>query len=339
MPHASAGSRLPLSRYPSLDIASLDEAADLYSRMVAPVHLHGMPSKERFAWRVNHLELGPLTLVANETTSSVWADCEGVDDAYLMSVPLGDDAAETSVGQVVTPLVRGRSGVIVSPRQRSKVVVRSGSRTLQLSVPRRTVLDAMTTLTGREPRDVTFHTRLALDVPEVASFTRMLARVVKEADLEQPGFTAPGAAERWAEALIFRLLLCQPHGEAALFAVTSQAAQPRYVRRAAEYLDAHLDRDVTMAELTQVTGVSARSLQSGFQKAHGCSPLTFARVRRLERARVLFLTHDGALTVSEVAQRVGIAHLGRFSGYYRQQFGESPTTTLARSHSVRVKVQ
>ena len=61
--------------------------------------------------------------------------------------------------------------------------------------------------------------------------------------------------------------------------------------------------------------------------------------RRLERARVLFLTHDDALTVSEVAQRVGIPHLGRFSGYYRQHFGESPTATLARSDSTRVKLR
>jgi transcriptional regulator GlxA family with amidase domain len=36
------------------------------------------------------------------------------------------------------------------------------------------------------------------------------------------------------------------------------------------------------------------------------------------------------LTVSEVAQRVGISHMGRFSVYYRQRFGESPTRTLSR---------
>ncbi|AKF04525.1 hypothetical protein DB32_001674 [Sandaracinus amylolyticus] len=50
---------------------------------------------------------------------------------------------------------------------------------------------------------------------------------------------------------------------------------------------------------------------------------------------MLLLTHDDALTVSEVAQRVGIPHFGRFSVYYRQRFGETPTQTLGRSFGAR----
>lgn len=335
MPHASASARLPLSRYPSLAISSLDEATDMYSRLAAPVHIHGISSRERFSWRANHLALGPVALVASATVSSVWADCECADDAYLLSIPLNDDSAEARIGQVVTPLVRGRSGMIVAPGQKSRVVIESGFQTLQLSLPRQTVLDAMTALTGRDPNEVRFQQRLALDSPEVRSFSRFLGSVLKEADTARPTFTAPGAAERWAEALIFRLLLCQPHGESALFSVAARAAEPRYVRRAAEYLDTHADRQITLAELTVVTAVSARSLQVGFLKFRGCSPLGFARARRLERARVLLLTSDDALTVSEVAHRIGIAHMGRFSLYYRRRFGESPARTLARGASTR----
>jgi transcriptional regulator GlxA family with amidase domain len=102
------------------------------------------------------------------------------------------------------------------------------------------------------------------------------------------------------------------------------------VRRAAEYIDTHFERSITMAELTVVTGVSARSLQLGFQKHRGRSPLDFVRARRLERARVLLLTSDAVTTVSEVAQLAGIEHLGRFSVRYRERFGESPMHTLAR---------
>lgn len=330
MPHASAGARLPLSRCPSLQITSLDEATELYSRLAAPVHIHGIPSKEPFSWRAHHLALGPLALVASATTSRVWAACEGTDDAYLLSLPLGDDSAETSVGREVTALVRGKSGLIVAPGRHSKVVIESGFQTLQMSLPRQSVLDAVTTLTGRTSEDVQFTQRLALDAPEVRAFSRMVGRVLREADAERPAFTAAGAAERWAEALIFRLLLVQPHALSELFATSPRAAEPRYVRRAAEFLDAHTDRHVTLAELVRVTGVSARALQLGFRRSRGCSPLEFARSRRLERARVMFLAEDATPTVSEVAQRVGIAHLGRFSVYYRQRFGESPTRTMAR---------
>lgn len=328
---AAARSRLPLSRYPLLDVPSLDEASDIYSRMMAPVHIHGIASKDPFSWRVHHLALGPLTLVASETTSSVWAECEGASDAYLLSLPLGGNArAESTIGKTVTSVELGRSGVLCPPWRDSKVVVASGFRSLQLTIPRKAIVDAVTTLTGASPRAVQFQARIALDAPQVLPFLQLIAHVLKQADDAQPEFETPGAGACLAEALIFRLLLSQPLAEGALFSSGVRSAEPRYVRRAAEYIDTHFGQHITMADLTRVTGVTARSLQLGFQKCRGCSPLHFLRARRLERARVLLLTSDSVETVSEVAQRVRVGHLGRFSIRYRVRFGESPAHTLAR---------
>ena len=75
--------------------------------------------------------------------------------------------------------------------------------------------------------------------------------------------------------------------------------------------------------LVQGVGVSARSLQTGFQRHHGCSPMQFLRTRRLERARQL-LTAGSPMTVSQVAMACGFEHLGRFAAQYRARFGESP---------------
>ncbi|MFT3923205.1 MAG: AraC family transcriptional regulator [Myxococcales bacterium] len=313
---------------------SLDEASDLYSRMTAPVHIHGMPGKEPFFWRVHQLTLGPLALVASETRSSVWADCEGAADAYLLSLPLESNAtAESTIGKAVTPLVSGRSGLLCAPWQSSKVVVRSGFRSLQVVLPRQAVHDGLRTLTGAESREVQFAARIALDSPPVEPLMRLITSVLREADQEHPEFTEPGADACWAEALIFRFLLCQPSNQSGLFKASSRSGEPRHVRRAAEYIDAHFGRSVTMAELTRVAGIGARSLQLGFQKHRGCSPLDFARARRLERARVLLLTSDTLETVSEVARITGVGHLGRFSIRYRKRFGESPSDTLARRWS------
>jgi AraC-like DNA-binding protein len=327
-----ARSRLPLSRYPCLDISSLDEASDMYSRMTAPVRIHGLPGRMPFVWRAHSLALGPLQLLASETSSSVWADCAGASDAHLLSLSLGDVAAETTIGQEVTPLVRHRSGLICAPWQGSRVVIGRGYRTLQISVPRQAALDAMTTLTGTEPREVQFHRRLALDSPRVEPFLRLVGSLLRDAESEHPRFAAPGEAGRMAEALLFRLLLAQPHtlSSSALLATDPGAAEPRHVRCAAEYIDAHLDGPLTMADLCRVTGVSARWLQAGFLKHRGCSPLEFLRARRLERARALLLASDTIETVSEAALLAGLEHLGRFSVSYRARYGESPSRTLAR---------
>lgn len=331
MPNVPLRPVLPLSRHPSLDVRSLDEASDIYSRMAAPVHIHGMPGKESFAWRVHHLALGPLALVASETQSGVWADCEGAPDAYLLTLPLASKAtAEMIVGKNVTPVVLGRTAALSVPGQMSRVVVRSGFRSLQLTIPREAVLAAVQTLTATEPRDVQLDARFVLDAPQVEPFVRLIAVTLQEADKANPRFEEPGAAARLAEALVLRFLLAQPGSEAKLFARTSPAAEPRHVRRAAEYIDANFERHITMAELTRVAGIGARSLQLGFRKHRGCSPLEFAQARRLERARLLLLTSETAQMVSDVARLAGGRHLGRFSIRYRERFGESPTRTLAR---------
>jgi AraC-like DNA-binding protein len=261
----------------------------------------------------------------------VWADCEGADDAYLLSVPLESNAsAEMTVGKSVTPIVLGRTGALCAPSQGSRVVVGAGFRSLQLTIPRETVLSAVHTLTAAEPREIQFAARIALDSPQVEPFLRLIGSTLRDADTARPELEEPGADARLAEALVFRFLLGQPGTQAQLFARPSRAGEPRHVRRAAEYIDANFERHITVAELTRVAGIGARSLQLGFRKHRGCSPLDFVRARRLERARLLLLTSDAAQTVSAVARLTGGRHLGRFSIRYRERFGESPARTLAR---------
>lgn len=331
MTNVSPRPRLSLSRYPSLDVRSLDEASDIYSRMAAPVNIHGMPGKEAFSWRVHHLALGPISLVASETYSGVWADCDGAADAYLLSLPLESSAmAEMTVGTRVTSIVLGRTGALCAPGQASRVVVKSGFRSLQLTIPREAVLAAVHTLTAAEPREVELDARISLESPRVEPFLRLVASTVQEADREEPGFGAPGVGERLAEAIILRFLLAQPGSQTKLFDRAPRPAEPRHVRRAAEYIDANFERPITMADLTRVAGIGARSLQLGFRKHRGCSPLEFAQARRLEHARLMLLTSETAQRVSDVARLSGDRHMGRFSVRYRERFGESPSRTLAR---------
>ena len=58
--------------------------------------------------------------------------------------------------------------------------------------------------------------------------------------------------------------------------------------------------------------------------------MAFLRARRLERAHTQ-LSATPQRSVAEVALECGFEHLGRFSGAYRQRFGESPSETLRRA--------
>ncbi len=327
----SARSSLPLSRYRCMDEDSLERAVSTYTRMSGAVRLREVTAEGPFLYQMNHLALGPIGLSSTGNTAGLRVKNAGSSDSLLLSIPLGlASAAESTIGSQTWAAESGKAGVLAGPWQDSDVRTRPGYKNLLFAVSHRALVDALTTLTGAESRGLAFQPRFVFAAPQTAPFMQLLSDLIREADEEHPAFDAPGMAERLAEALLFRFLLSQSHTQSGLFSARSQQVEPRHVRRAAEYLDTNFHRTVTMKELGQVTGVTARALQLGFKKYRGCSPLGFVRARRLERARVLLLTSDAGNTVSEVAQLAGIEHLGRFSVSYRRRFGESPKHTLAR---------
>src|SRR6185312_17498414 len=166
-----------------------------------------------------------------------------------------------------------------------------------------------------------------LTAPSSQPFLRLLRFVMSELDQAN---VAPMVRERLGDALLFQLLYSQPHTHSAHLDAPVDAAEPAQIRRVAEYLESRLWDEVRMSDLTRLTGTSARSIQAGFRKHRGCSPMDHLRAVRLDRARSLLSTAD-ARAVSDIALACGFHHAGRFSTYYRARFGETPVETRART--------
>jgi AraC-like DNA-binding protein len=108
-------------------------------------------------------------------------------------------------------------------------------------------------------------------------------------------------------------------------------AEPFYVRLAEEYIRANPRVVVGLADLAAVCGVSGRTLQLGFQKFRGYSPMEFSRGFRLDLAREMMLEASPGQTVLEIAMACGFGHVSRFAMEFRKRFQESPSETLSKS--------
>jgi len=101
------------------------------------------------------------------------------------------------------------------------------------------------------------------------------------------------------------------------------------IARAEDYLEAHLDEPVYLADLCTATGVSARALHLIFRQFYNVSPMRYLKIRRLNQARrALRLAESHRATVTQVAARFGFWEMGRFAVEYRRMFGETPSQTL-----------
>ncbi len=111
------------------------------------------------------------------------------------------------------------------------------------------------------------------------------------------------------------------------------AGRPRRqfaARQAAAYLEQHAHEAPTVGDLCRLTGVSDRSLESGFKEIFGVSPKSFICALRLNGFRnALKAAAPRGTLIADVANDWGFWHMGQLATDYRRMFGELPSTTLA----------
>ncbi|MCH9687327.1 MAG: AraC family transcriptional regulator, partial [Deltaproteobacteria bacterium] len=186
------------------------------------------------------------------------------------------------------------------------------------------------TLLGRHPTSpIAFELGSRIDATQtegVHDLVRMLARQI---DSNSPVLASPLARKQIADHLLLQILYGQPHSYSKLLHRAPAAPAPRHVRRVEEHIEAHAEQPIRLEDLVAVSGVSARSLQVGFRRFRGTTPMGHLRRVRLHRAREQLASSDPSVaTVTEIALRWGFPSLGRFSQNYRRIFGETPSQTL-----------
>jgi len=96
------------------------------------------------------------------------------------------------------------------------------------------------------------------------------------------------------------------------------------------WIEAHLDKPITMGRLCNVAGVGERALQKVFESRRGISPMRFVTERRLAAARRRLMSEGPGNDVTSVAVSLGFGHPGRFAGLYRRAYGENPSQSQRR---------
>jgi AraC-like DNA-binding protein len=107
--------------------------------------------------------------------------------------------------------------------------------------------------------------------------------------------------------------------------------------RARDFIYAHIEAPIRIADLCRAVGVSRRKLEYAFRTVHDVSPLEYIQALRLNMIHRTLL-YGGVLgqSVTEIALRYGINHFGRFSASYRMLFGELPRETLSQARTARL---
>lgn len=293
-------------------------------RLVIPSPEHGQFDMELHDVRIGSSTAGLLSYGAGARMLT------SATHGYHVNLTLQGRAAGASNGAEIETAVAGEGLVYESGTVADARWFR-GSRVLALLLPEEVVERQLESLLGHRVRE-RLVPELKISADGLANALAPAAQLVLQQLVSPTPTSVLPLVQRHVEALLVdSFLLAHRHNYSEELQRPAPPARRLPIQRAIDLLEERPECPWTTVGLASEVHLSVRALQDGFKRSVDTAPMAYLRGVRLRRARAaLTATRPGEATVQEVARRFGILHQGRFSVAYREEFGESPSATLAR---------
>jgi AraC family transcriptional regulator len=103
---------------------------------------------------------------------------------------------------------------------------------------------------------------------------------------------------------------------------SSKGLSPERLRRVRDYVEAHLDDDLSLTVLADITCLSPYHFSRSFKQATGVGPPRYVIQRRLEHAKRLLRRTRQPLAA--IAQEAGFADQSHLTQIFRREMGVTP---------------
>ncbi|SCW88991.1 AraC-type DNA-binding protein [Rhizobium mongolense subsp. loessense] len=278
--------------------------------------------KQPLFYNMHLLVAGPVSVIASTYKGDLVMRHRDPTDAYVLLVPLEGRAVITKDGRDF--LSEGNRTIVadggseetvrfIGFRKHLGLKVSHGElrRRLEqrLNVPVHGNLDLA--------REIDLSTGAGLALARLAAFMHL---ELGDGTLQQ----SPAALGNLSDGLIDLMLDAIPHRYSGRLRIV-EPPLPWHVKRAVDYMHAHMSEPLTMNQIASVCGVSMRTLQMGFREFRMVTPMAYLQQLRLDAAHQELSKGDRSQPVKNIALKWGFAHAGRFSIAYRKRFGVSPS--------------
>lgn len=244
---------------------------------------------------------------------------------YRIQFPLAG-AAETQVARR-RYVCAGDAAVVTSADRRERVRIGGNCRRIVAVFRRAALARQLEALLGTPlSQPLIFDPDLDLARGGGLTLAEYLRLALRDFNRPDSAMRLPLALSQFEQFSMTTLLLAHRHNYSAALGRRAPALAPRDVKRALDYIHAHLGNGLSLGDVALAAGVPARTLREHFLRFKGMSPMRYVRRARYEQARTELLRRDGR-SVSEIARACGLEHMGRFAVEYRRLFGESPSHT------------
>ena len=138
------------------------------------------------------------------------------------------------------------------------------------------------------------------------------------AELQSGGIMGRLYVESLTQVLVIHLLR---HYSTSTKTITSgnRSLTRNQLRQAIDYIHAHLNRDLSLAELASVVNISHTYFASLFKRTTGISPHQYVIQQRVERAKLMLSKTD--LAIADIALQVGLSSQSHMTQQFKRFTG------------------
>lgn len=219
-------------------------------------------------------------------------------------------------------------GVAIAPTDPFTVRWSPSAVQYAIKLPRRPLETQLSKLVRRPvERPIRFDLGFDLTSPAGATLLSAVTFLAGELARSDGVATRPLLRDQLESYVLSALLHAVPNDFSDQLAAPGRPVRRSNIQRVIDHIHDDPAQDLSISALADLAGITARSLQTGFQDVVGTSPSRYVRAVRLDRAHEDILASGGAHSISDIAMRWGFFHLSRFSKQYRERFGVLPSET------------
>ena len=318
-----------LADFPLFRTHDLDEARHRVTEKFCDHTLHKSSRTDQLAVRHNHVSGKNVSINYLHYGAQVAIDPGMLGDFYLLQVPLSGSAFVRHRGYEIEANATRAS--LLNPDRETEMIWQGGCRKLLLQIDKEYLHRVAEIMLGRPaPGTIRFDPAVDLRPTPGQYIRRVLKQSARMAEVGALFGRGATSQDQWTETeLVSSLLIHQASNISHMLHNADHRARPAQIRRALAYMHGNLSEPIRLADIAASAGMNVRTLQKGFQREFGKSPMQVLRETRLDTAHFLLSGRRDAETVTDAAYQVGFSHLGRFSQAYRMRFGQLPSDTVS----------
>ena len=306
---------------------SFDEIQAVIGTTIIPHNLNVRADWRTFYAHHTSVELGEISL--HRLYYSNPADIEPVCDGktFISQTLLEGECEVTRSGESVR--MRQGQTTINSPYEKTRI--RSAGATcclitcIKYDLLEKYLSDTLERIIQR-PLD--FELGVACDKAVDIRWLQTLNYIIQQCELNSVHSSSRHVLRQHQGLLLSSMLsLYNNNYKHALENLSRNTIIPGHVKKARDYMNACLGKKISLTELENHTGVTARTLQNGFKNNFGVSPLEYLWELRLKRVHSYLNDNKRAGSLKLILQECGVHNTSRFAKLYKKRYGQTPSKT------------